>query len=144
MKRTIDVARPTTSFQIERNKERILQDLPDFAEKQRKHEEDKTLNINWKPTFSRIKIKPDPETMSGVVDLAANRDSLTRGVIVEIGPDVGKRDGIEVESFFVGQRVLYLASHVMAYKGANGITHHFLKENSDVTSIIAVEPKEQE
>jgi hypothetical protein len=125
--------------------QRVLKDLPDFAEKQQKFEADKSNSIAWKPTFSRIKIKPDPEQLSGLIDTAPGYgESLTRGVIVSIGPDVGKKDGRQVENFWVGQRVLYLAAHVMRYTGADNVTHHFLKENSDVTSIIAVEPADAE
>jgi hypothetical protein len=126
-------------------KQRALQDLPDFDLRKKKFQEDVATAINWKPTFSRIKILPDPERMSGVVDTPDGwRQSLTRGTIVALGPDVGKRDGIEVEKFWVGQRVLYLTAHVMTYAGADGVMHHFLKENADVNSIIAIEPVAKE
>jgi hypothetical protein len=122
-------------------KQRVLQNLPDFAAKQAKFEADVAAKIDWKPTFSRIKIKPDAEQISGVLDTPEGwRESLTRGTIVALGPDVGKRDGVQVENFWVGQRVLYLSAHVMKYLGADGVLHHFLKENSDVNSIIAIEP----
>jgi len=123
-------------------KDRVLKDLPDFAEKQAKFESDKANSIDWKPTFSRVKIKPDSEQLSGVLDAPEGwGESLTRGVIVALGPQVGMRDGVLVEKFWVGQRVLYLVNNVMRYRGADGVMHHFLKENSDLTSIIAVEPE---
>jgi hypothetical protein len=126
-------------------KDRVLRDLPDFAEKQQKFESDKAARIDWKPTFSRIKILPDPEQLSGVIDTAPGyRETLTRGTIVSVGPDAGYRDGKQVEHFYVGQRVLYLSSHVMRYQGTDGITHHFLKENADVNSIVAIEPRKDD
>ena len=122
-------------------KKRVLKDLPDFAEKQAKFEADRTNSIDWKPTFSRVKIRPDAEQLSGVLDAPEGwGESLTRGVIVALGPQVGFRDGVLIEKFWVGQRVLYLSKNVMQYRGADGVMHHFLKENSDLTSIIAVEP----
>ena len=123
-------------------RERVLKDLPDFAEKQAKYDADVANSIDWKPTFSRIKILPDAELKSGIIDTASGwRDSLTRGTIVGLGPEVGKVEGRPAEKFWIGQKILYLSSHVMLYTGADGITHHFLKENSDVNSVIAVEPE---
>lgn len=122
--------------------QRVLQDLPDFAEKQRKYAEDKAAKIDWKPTFSRIKILPDPEQISAIIDTApGHRETLTRGTIVGVGPEAGYRDGVEIERFYVGQRVLFLSSHIMRYRGADGVEHCFLKENADVNSIIAIEPR---
>jgi co-chaperonin GroES (HSP10) len=122
--------------------ERLLQELPDPEVAKQKFLADQAINIDWKPTFSRIKILPDPETTHGGLIQLPNvkPGSLSRGTIVAIGPEVGHRDGVEVETFRVGQRVLYMTGHPMTYKGANGVEHHFLKENSDITSIIAVEP----
>ena len=137
-------SRPTTDFQLEKNKIRVLEGLPDFSLKQKKFEADVKLNIDWQPTFSRIKILPDPESISSIIDTAGGRETVTRGTIVAIGPEVGKRNGVQVEKFWVGQRVLYMASHVMRYEGANGVVHHFLKENSDTNSIIAIEPAPKE
>ena len=107
----------------------------DIAER---HKADVERSIDWKPTFSRIKIKPDPEQLSGLLEVATV-DSLIRGTIVAVGPEVGFRDGKQIEKFWPGQKVLYMRSHVMSYKGADGIVHHFLKENSDVNSVIAIE-----
>lgn len=112
------------------------------AELSKKFEADTATSIDWQPTFSRIKIKPDPEALSSLLEVALN-DSLIRGTIVSVGPDVGLVDGRPVEKFYPGQRILYMRSHVMTYKGADGIPHHFLKENSDVSSIIAIEPRKE-
>jgi hypothetical protein len=110
------------------------------AELSKKFAADTAKSIDWQPTFSRIKIKPDPEAISSII-VTSQADTLIRGTVVSVGPDVGKKDGRPVEKFYPGQRILYMRSHVMTYQGADGIAHHFLKENADVTSVIAIEPR---
>lgn len=110
------------------------------AELAKKFEADTATSIDWQPTFSRIKIKPDPEALSSLI-VTSQADTLIRGTVVSVGPDVGKKDGRAVEKFYPGQRILYMRSHVMTYQGADGIAHHFLKENADVSSVIAIEPR---
>ena len=109
-----------------------------LADAAKRYKADTERSINWKPTFSRVKIKPDPEALSAIIAVDT-RDPIVRGTIVEIGPDCGYREGNQIEKFYPGQKVLYMKSHVMTYKGADGVVHHFLKENSDVNSIIAIE-----
>lgn len=112
------------------------------ADLEKRFQADTQRSINWKPTFSRVKIQPDPEALSGVLAVQT-ADTLIRGTIVSVGPDTGWRDGKQIERFYPGQKVLYMRSHVMTYKGADGVMHHFLKENADVNSIIAIEDEPQ-
>jgi hypothetical protein len=102
---------------------------------------DTAIPTKWKPVYSRIFIKPDPETLSSVIEVKSG-DSYIRGVIVAVGPDCGWRDGKQIHVYKPGMRVIYNKTHELRYKSADGSEIVFLRDNSDQASILAIEDEE--
>jgi hypothetical protein len=130
MGKTIDLAA--------RQKELVAKEQEQIAEN---YEKDVSASIDWQPTFSRIKIKPDHETLSGSI-LTITKDTFVRGTVLAAGPKAGWKDGVLVEKFFPGQKVIYQKAHEICYKGADGVCHYFLRTDADLQSIVAIEPRE--
>jgi hypothetical protein len=114
------------------------------AARLKKYEAAVSKSTKWKPIFSRIIIKKDPEPRSGLLDLETIKlkEHLVRGTIFLVGTEAGFKDGREVVKFYPGQKVLYLASNMLEYKSPDGTEWLFLKQNADVESIYAIEDEE--
>ena len=99
-----------------------------------------TESIDWQPVNFRLKIKPERDVISAVIEVAGTRETYVRGVIVAMGPHVGlDANGKRVHTFHVGQRILYNKLHEVRYTNPDGTVHTFIKEDA-INSIMAFEP----
>jgi co-chaperonin GroES (HSP10) len=105
-----------------------------------KFKADKDNAVVWMPTFSRLKVKREKETISGLIEVPDKFGNIwVRGEIIALGPQCGWIDGKQVHTFKVGQRIIYNKSHEQKYIDATGEEHIFLYENSDSKSILAID-----